>query len=146
MKYFVEVDIFCRNRLAPDKKIFPIKIEILNHRKNGKCFCMCRIISGSASLSRTEGRSDRVRWGRWWTLRRYFQLKQEDIIYTYTVKKRWRPSRPQPGCHLPNSLWAEIIKLIQPRESLISDIPAGDGNVANVFLQCTVLYIQLYMY
>ncbi len=23
-----------------------------------------------------------------------------------------------------------------PRESLVSDIPAGDGNVANLFLQC----------
>ena len=27
--------------------------------------------------------------------------------------------------------------LFPPRESLVSDIPAGDGNVANLFLQCT---------
>ncbi len=28
------------------------------------------------------------------------------LIQTYTVKKGLRHSRPQPGCHLPNSLWA----------------------------------------
>jgi hypothetical protein len=27
-----------------------------------------------------------------------------------------------------------------PRESLVSDIPAGDGNVANLFLQCGYLF------
>ncbi len=31
----------------------------------------------------------------------------------------------------------QIIKLFPPRKSLVSDIPAGDGNVANLFLQCT---------
>jgi hypothetical protein len=39
--------------------------------------------------------------------------------------------RLQPGCHLPNSPCAGIIQLFPPRESLVSDIPAGDGNVAN---------------
>ncbi len=29
-----------------------------------------------------------------------------------------------------------IIKLFPPRESLVSDIPAGDGNVSNLFLRC----------
>jgi hypothetical protein len=36
----------------------------------------------------------------------------------------------------PNSLRAGIIKFFPPRESLVSDIPAGDGNVANLFLRC----------
>jgi hypothetical protein len=27
----------------------------------------------------------------------------------YTVKKAFRHSRPQPGCHLPNSPWAGIM-------------------------------------
>ncbi len=30
----------------------------------------------------------------------------------------------------------ELFKLFPPRESLVSDIPAGDGNVANFFLWC----------
>ncbi len=48
-------------------------------------------------------------------------------------KKAFRYSRPQPGCHLPNSPWAGIINIwrhnSRPRESLVSDIPAGDGNI-----------------
>ena len=54
-----------------------------------------------------------------------------------TVKKGQRFSRPQLGCHLPNSPWPGIIKLFPARESLISD-PAGDGRISNLFLQCTV--------
>ncbi len=34
--------------------------------------------------------------------------------------------------------WARIIKLSPPRESLVSDIPSGDGNVAKLFLRCIV--------
>jgi hypothetical protein len=34
--------------------------------------------------------------------------------------------------------WPEIIKLFPARESLVSDIPAGDGKNENLFLQCTV--------
>ncbi len=45
----------------------------------------------------------------------------------HTVKKVYRISRPPPGCHLPNSA----------RESLVSDIPAGDGKIASLFLQCS---------
>ncbi len=52
----------------------------------------------------------------------------------YTVKKGKRHSRSQPWCHLRNSPWAGIIKLSLPRENLISDIPAVDGNVVNLFL------------
>ncbi len=63
-----------------------------------------------------------------------FTLHQN--MYEYTVKKGQRHSRPQPGCHLPNSPWAVIIKLFPPREILVSDIPAGDGSVANLFLRC----------
>ncbi len=54
----------------------------------------------------------------------------------YTVKKGFRYSRTQPGCHLPDSLWAGIMtlyKLFTPRASLLSDIPAGDGNIENLF-------------
>ncbi len=51
----------------------------------------------------------------------------------YTVKKGKWHSRPQPGCHLPNSPRAGIIKLFPLRDSLVSDIPAGDGNVSNLF-------------
>ncbi len=54
----------------------------------------------------------------------------------YTVKQSLPFSRPQPGCHWPNSLWAGKTKLLPPRKSLISDIPAGDGKTANPFLQC----------
>jgi hypothetical protein len=57
--------------------------------------------------------------------------------FTYTVKKGLRFSSPQPGCHLPNTLWAEIIKLFPARKSLVSDIPAEEGKTANLFLQCT---------
>jgi hypothetical protein len=53
-----------------------------------------------------------------------------------TVKKGLLFSCPQPGCHLPNSSWAGIIKLFPARESLVSDTPAGDGKTANLFLQC----------
>ncbi len=49
-------------------------------------------------------------------------------MYYYTVKKGLPLSRPQPGCHLPNSPWRRIILLFPVRESLVSDIPAGDGN------------------
>jgi hypothetical protein len=45
-------------------------------------------------------------------------------------------SRPQPGCHLPNSPWAGIIKFFPARKSMVSDIPAGDGKTDNLFLQC----------
>ncbi len=32
-----------------------------------------------------------------------------------------------------------IYKLFPPRESLVSDIPAGDGNIEKLFLQCTYI-------
>ncbi len=39
-----------------------------------------------------------------------------------------------PSCT--DSLWPGIIKLFPVRKSLVSDIPAGDGKTANLFLQC----------
>jgi hypothetical protein len=60
-------------------------------------------------------------------------VERVQITQVYTEKKRWRHSRPQPGCHLPNSSWEGIIKLFPPSESLVSDIPAGGRNVANLF-------------
>ncbi len=32
-----------------------------------------------------------------------------------------------------------INKLFPPRESLVSDIPAGDGNIEKLFLRCTLI-------
>ncbi len=54
----------------------------------------------------------------------------------YTVKKAFQYSRSQPGCYLPNSMGGNndvIYKLFPPRESLVSDIPAGDGNIEKLF-------------
>jgi hypothetical protein len=35
---------------------------------------------------------------------------------------------------LPNSSWPGIIKLFPARETLVRDIPARDGKIANLFL------------
>jgi hypothetical protein len=37
------------------------------------------------------------------------RLPSMDAMKTYTVKKAFRYSRPQPGCHLPRSSYAGII-------------------------------------
>jgi hypothetical protein len=37
-----------------------------------------------------------------------------------------------------------IIKLFLLRENLVNDIPAGDGNVANLFLRCWVSRTKLF--
>jgi hypothetical protein len=55
----------------------------------------------------------------------------------YTVKKTIFPSPV--GMSLTKlSLWAGIIKLFPSRESLISDIPARDRKMVNLFLKGTV--------
>jgi hypothetical protein len=54
----------------------------------------------------------------------------------HTVK-RISTSRPQPGCHWSNSPWPKKIKLFLARESLVSDIPAWDVKIENLFLQCS---------
>jgi hypothetical protein len=60
---------------------------------------------------------------------RYAQLRQVFLKFRdnfcYTVKKRH--SRPQPGC-------------------LVSDIPAGDGNVANLFYSVETFVDNFYKY
>jgi hypothetical protein len=67
---------------------------------------------------------------------------KNNIMYgtLHRIKKAFRCSRPQPGCHLPNSPWAVIndviYKLFLPRESLLSDILAGSGNIEKLFLRC----------
>jgi hypothetical protein len=38
-----------------------------------------------------------------------------------------------------------IIIIILPRGSLVRDIPAGDGNVANLFLRCTNLINNIFL-
>ena len=53
-------------------------------------------------------------------------------VWAHTVKKGLRHSRPQTRCHLPNSPWAGINKFFPAIEGLVSNIPAGDGNVANL--------------
>ncbi len=63
--------------------------------------------------------------------RRFFLLNEH-----HTVKKVIVFPHPQPGCHWPNSPWPGIIKLIPARESLVSDIPTGDGKNDNLFFQC----------
>ncbi len=57
-----------------------------------------------------------------------------------TVKKGSRFSCPQPRCHLPNSAWPGIIKLFPARESLVSDIPAEDGKISNLFYSVYTQY------
>jgi hypothetical protein len=63
-----------------------------------------------------------------------------DRFALYTVKKGSRVSRPQPGCHYTKlSLGGNndvITEFFLPRGSLVSDIPAGDGKLVNLFLRC----------
>jgi hypothetical protein len=54
----------------------------------------------------------------------------------YTVKKCALFSRPQNGYQLPNSHWSGIIKLFSSGEISVSDIPAEEGKISNLFLQC----------
>jgi hypothetical protein len=79
---------------------------------------------------------------------RYFAVQiSSAIAYCSTgefvhCKKGYRFSRLQSGCHKPNSPWQGIIEIFLTRESLVSDIPSGDGKKANFFLQC-IRYIIL---
>jgi hypothetical protein len=61
------------------------------------------------------------------------------MMNSYTVKKLF-DSRPQPGMSLTKlSLGGNydfFYKLILPGESLVNDIPAGDGNIEKSFLMC----------
>jgi hypothetical protein len=60
----------------------------------------------------------------------------------YTVKKASRFPSPAGISLTKFSLGGNnyvIYKLFPPRESLVSDIPAGNGNIEKPFLRCTVL-------
>jgi hypothetical protein len=63
-------------------------------------------------------------------------------VFGYTFKKR-RATFPSPAWMSLTKLSLGkskdvIYKLFLPRESLVGDIPAGNGNVANLFLRCRV--------
>ncbi len=60
-------------------------------------------------------------------------LPSPPVFYPLHCKKFQQFSRPQSGCHLPNSPWPGIIKFFQARKSLVSDIPPGVGKIANLF-------------
>jgi hypothetical protein len=50
-----------------------------------------------------------------------------------TVKKDYRFSSSQPGCHQPKSPWPGIIKLFTARETLVSDIGLETGKMITFF-------------
>ncbi len=52
-------------------------------------------------------------------------------------KKGQQFSLPLQGCHLPNTPRPVIIKLLPAGESLVCDIPAGNGKIVNFFTVCT---------
>ncbi len=51
----------------------------------------------------------------------------------YTLKKGYKFSCSQPGCDLPKISLAGNNLIISGRDSLVSDIPAGDWKTANLF-------------
>ncbi len=64
-----------------------------------------------------------------------------DVSQTFLLLhcKKKLPIFPSPaGMSLTDS-WPGIIKIFPARESLVSDIPAGDGKIGNPFLQCTFI-------
>ena len=63
-------------------------------------------------------------------------------MWTHCKKRLLRFSRPQPGCHLPNSPWLEIIQLFPARERLLGDILAGDEKIANLFFTVKRVHFQ----
>ncbi len=61
------------------------------------------------------------------------------VLFVYSVHIKKSMVFPSPaGMSLTKlfCLWVGIITLFPARESLVSDIPAGDGKTANLFLQC----------
>jgi hypothetical protein len=53
----------------------------------------------------------------------------------YTLKKGYIYIFQSPAgmSHIPNSPWSGIHKVFPARESLVSDFPAGEGKMANLF-------------
>ncbi len=80
-----------------------------------------------------------------WAHRAQFWLWWPSSVYlTFTLKKAFRYFHPQPGCHSRTKLSLGgnndvIYKLFPPRESVVSDTSAGDGNIEKLFLQCMPL-------
>jgi hypothetical protein len=68
------------------------------------------------------------------------------ILAGVHCKKGYRFSRPQPGCHLPNTHWTGIFKLFPARESLVNDIPLGTGKTITFFYSghTATLYVRVY--
>ncbi len=62
------------------------------------------------------------------------------IYSSYTVRKGYRFSLPQPGCHRPNSPWPGTFELFPARESLVSEIPAWDWKIYKLFFS---VYLQM---
>ncbi len=65
----------------------------------------------------------------------------------YTVKKISDIPVPSLGVTyqtLPGGNNDVIYKLFPPRESLVSDIPARDGNIEKLFLQCSVWNFRIF--
>ncbi len=90
---------------------------------------MCTWAQGKGPNSKTNANHQTKRFADRATIRTGSFLRNSP----YTVKKGYRFSRPQPGCHQPNSPWPGIIKFFPGRESLVSDIPTGDGENDNFF-------------
>ncbi len=65
--------------------------------------------------------------------------RQASVEKQYTVKKAFGflvPSREVTYQTLPGVNNLHMTSLFPPRESLVSDIPAGDGNIEKLFLRC----------
>ncbi len=60
------------------------------------------------------------------------QIRKVPLKRVHCKKGLWL-SRPHPGCNKPNSPWPGVIELFPARESLVSDIPAGDGKSLTLF-------------
>ncbi len=62
-----------------------------------------------------------------------------------TLQKRlliFPSSAGMPSCHLPNSPWKGITKILSASESLVGDIPSGGGKTANLFYSVYSLKAQ----
>jgi hypothetical protein len=71
-----------------------------------------------------------------------FVLNQKNLksnLFILHCKKRLAIFLSPAGMSLTDSLWSGGSQLFPVRESLDSDIPAGDGNLANLVLQCRKL-------
>ncbi len=78
--------------------------------------------------------------------RHFYWILTGPSFAVYTVKKVREfpvPSRDDITKLSPGGNNDVITELFLPRGSLVSDIPAGDGKLVNLFLQCTYLAVQV---